>query len=52
MGDSANDFEMAKHAKTFIATHHASEILIPYADYQVESEHEEIKKGFDWFLKK
>lgn len=45
MGDSLNDYEMAKHAQLFIATHHAHPQLKALAHVIVESESDEIKKG-------
>lgn len=45
MGDSLNDYEMAKHAKLFIATHQAHPKLKKLAQFVVKSEQDEIEKG-------
>lgn len=49
-GDSANDLEMAMYAKIFVATHDANEVLLPHANYQIDSSHNEIEKGVRWLL--
>lgn len=52
MGDSANDLEMAQHAKLFVATKQASDVLLPYTHYQVQSDYNEIEIGMTWLLEK
>lgn len=48
MGDSLNDYEMALHAQTFIATHQAVEGLKAVSDYVIPQPHDELQQAVAW----